>query len=161
MYRKILVPYDSSIASDKALEHAVKLAESVSGQVIVVHVIPEIPLPKRNPLNSRPTDPGLEDVLLAEKMVSVYEVITKSSQRELDLKCSEFRGSGVPIRAHVLVGHVIDQIVNFAKKELVDLVVLSNVGSSSSAASSAPVPVFGSVSRSIAERALCPILIVR
>lgn len=156
MYGKILVPYDSSFASDKALEHAVQLARSVGSQLIILHVIPEIPMSKIN-LEIRPANPDLEDVYLAEKLVSVYDVMTKAAAADLEAKKKEYRPSGVTISIAVMVGHVVDTIINFAKKEEAGLIVISNIGSGGSTGRG----ILGSVSRSVAERASCPVLIVR
>jgi hypothetical protein len=50
MYQKILAPIDGSKSSDNALEHASRLAKWISAinketQVILLHLIPEVPLP--------------------------------------------------------------------------------------------------------------------
>lgn len=46
VYKKILVPYDISKPAENALEHAIKLekASSKETEVILLHVIPEIPI---------------------------------------------------------------------------------------------------------------------
>jgi nucleotide-binding universal stress UspA family protein len=46
VYKKILVPYDISKPADKALEHAQRLAKASPNEteVIVLHIIPEIPI---------------------------------------------------------------------------------------------------------------------
>lgn len=47
MYKKILVPYDMSMLSDKALEHAVRLSMVINNdmaEVILLHVVAEIPM---------------------------------------------------------------------------------------------------------------------
>jgi nucleotide-binding universal stress UspA family protein len=47
MYKKILVPYDISMPADNALEQAVKLDKVFNNaevEVIVLHVIAELPL---------------------------------------------------------------------------------------------------------------------
>ncbi len=45
MYKKILVPYDGSKPSERALKHAVNIAKIFDAKIILLHVIPEIPMP--------------------------------------------------------------------------------------------------------------------
>ena len=47
VFKTILVPYDGSDMSDKALDKAVEIAKLVNNsKIIIIHVIPEIPTPK-------------------------------------------------------------------------------------------------------------------
>jgi nucleotide-binding universal stress UspA family protein len=159
VYNNILVPYDSSRASDLALDHAARLSKALGGaQVVMLHVVPEIPVARSlNPALRLPDQSELEELYMAQKMVSAYEVVKKAAALELEMKKQEYLRSGVKIRYEVLVGHVVDTIVEFARKERVDLIVISNVGSGKGANPG----IMGSVSRSVAERALCPVMIVR
>ncbi len=43
-YGKILVPYDASQMSDKALERASEIAKTARSVIFIFHVIPEIPM---------------------------------------------------------------------------------------------------------------------
>lgn len=45
MYKTILVPYDGSKPSERALKHAVNLAKSMDSIILLLNVIPEIILP--------------------------------------------------------------------------------------------------------------------
>jgi nucleotide-binding universal stress UspA family protein len=156
VYGKILVPYDSSTASLMALEHAMKLAQVIGSHVIILHVIPEIPKSQKNPA-MRPPRELQEELALSERIRSVYNTMIDIATLELEAKRKEYRTTGIGITIAVRVGHVVDSIVEFAKKEGVELVVISNVGSGVTSNKG----MLGSVSRSVAERASCPVLIVR
>ena len=46
LFKTILIPYDGSNISDKALDHAVEIARLIKdSKIIIMHVIPEIPIP--------------------------------------------------------------------------------------------------------------------
>jgi nucleotide-binding universal stress UspA family protein len=60
------------------------------------------------------------------------------------------------IRTKVLTGHISDTIIEFAGKEKVDLIVIGNVGR----AGISKIRTLGSVSRSVSERASCPVMII-
>ena len=158
MYHKILVPYEVSPASERSLEHGVLLAKSVKASLVILHVIPEMPIPA----SARPSEisfqnPDIEQVHIAEKMVGIYEMLTKTAKVELDQKKEMLSWQGITIKTEVLQGHVVNKIIDYSQKEGVDLIVISNINSKISTGSN----LLGSVSRSICERAVCPVLIVR
>ena len=62
----------------------------------------------------------------------------------------------VIIEIKLLVGNPSEKIIDFANQEKVDLIVIGNVGLSGIS----KVRALGSVSRSVSERASCPVLIV-
>ena len=46
VFKTILIPYDGSNMSDKALDHTVEIARLIKdSKIIIIHVIPEIPTP--------------------------------------------------------------------------------------------------------------------
>ena len=46
IFKTILIPYDGSKISDKALDHTIEIARLIKdSQIIIIHVIPEIPTP--------------------------------------------------------------------------------------------------------------------
>jgi len=45
VFKRILVPFDASPLSEKALEQAVELAMNAQSQIYILQVIEEIPLP--------------------------------------------------------------------------------------------------------------------
>jgi nucleotide-binding universal stress UspA family protein len=74
-------------------------------------------------------------------------------------KCESIVSNNAVIKVQVVIGSglsVSDVIIDFAKKEKVDLIVLGNVGLSGVS----KVKVLGSVSRAIIEKSVCPVLVV-
>jgi len=90
-------------------------------------------------------------------MTGIYELLTKTAKLELEQKKKEFSSQGITIRTEVLQGHVVNEIIDYSKREGIDLVVISNTNSKLSTGSNP----MGSVSRSVCERSTCPVLIVR
>jgi nucleotide-binding universal stress UspA family protein len=62
----------------------------------------------------------------------------------------------VGVGTKVLIGYPSDKILEYARDENVDLIIIGNVGLSGAS----KVKALGSVSRSISERAICPVIIV-
>jgi nucleotide-binding universal stress UspA family protein len=157
MYRKILVPYDDSEPSNKALDHAVNIAK-ISGQseVIVLYVIAEYPYYHFIERPARSIKTG-EKTTISQYLKEFYELIRERANDVLEKKKEEIKKkAGLEIRTKILAGHISDTIIDFAAKEEVDLIVIGNVGRTGIS----KIKTLGSVSRSISERAPCPVMII-
>lgn len=179
-YDRILVPYDKCKAADKALEHALMLAKSIqSKEVILVHVVAEILLPHmmanyhlRSSRTGETINPHeyvkeLYQEIKANALEMLENVKEKSQHAILSETTDEGRNKQVAvppspprsitkIRTKVLLGRPQDKILEFAREEGVDLIVIGNVCLRGLSRAKA----LGSVSRDVAERATCPVIIV-
>jgi nucleotide-binding universal stress UspA family protein len=157
MYKKILVPYDDSEPSNKALEHAVTIAKmSGESEVILLYVIAEFPTYHFIERPARSIKTG-EKVTLSQYLKEVYELMEESANEVLDSKKEEIKKmAGLEIRTKLLAGHISNSIIDFAVKEKIDLIVIGNVGRSGMS----KIRTLGSVSRSVSERAPCPVMII-
>jgi nucleotide-binding universal stress UspA family protein len=159
MFKKILVPYDGSKPASNALDHAVNIAKSAGrdrSDVILLHVIAEFPSYHFIDRPARSIKTG-EKVMLSQYLKEVYELMEKSAADALAKKKEEIKKlSDFEIKTKILAGHVSDTITEFARKEKVDIIVIGNVGRSGLS----KVRTMGSVSRSVTEKASCPVMIV-
>lgn len=155
-FKKILVPYDGSAMSDKALEKAVEISGLVKGsQILAIHVTKEISIPVfdraiRSPKTGEMTS-------FAEYMASAYQQISNMMKERLDERRRNYEAQGISISIFVTKGNPSDRLVEYATNEKVDLVVIGSVGLTG-------VSKFfklGSISRNVSERVSCPVLIVR
>lgn len=165
MFRKILVPYDSSIPSDTAAKHAVDLATHIvpntknGCEIILLHVVPEIPA---SPVFlERPVSTKSGEVIpLSEYIKRLYAEMKAHAAEMLEKKkneCEPLLNSKATIRTVVLIGDpVSNRILELAESEKVDLIIIGNVGLSGIS----KLKTLGSVSRAISERATCPVMIV-
>lgn len=157
MYKKILVPYDDSEPSNKALDHAAAIAKMSGGsEVILLFVIAEFPTYHFIERPARSIKTG-ETITLSQYLKEVYELMEESANDVLDKKKEEIKKTaGLEIRTQLLTGHISNAIIDFAAKEKVDLIVIGNVGRSGIS----KIRTLGSVSRSVSERAPCPVMII-
>lgn len=157
MYNKILVPYDDSEPSNKALDHAVNIAKlSDESEVILLYVIAEFLTYHFIERPARSIKTG-EKITHSQYLKEVYELLEVSANDALNKKKEEIKKmAGLEIRTKLLTGHISNTIINFATKEKVDLIVIGNVGRSGISKIKTP----GSVSRSVSERCPCPVLII-
>jgi nucleotide-binding universal stress UspA family protein len=159
MYKKILVPYDGSNPASRALDQAVNIAKSAGRDrpdVILLHVIAEFPAYHFIERPARSIKTG-EKTTLSRYLKEVYELMEESAADALAEKKDQIKKFGdFEIKTKVLAGHISDTIIEFARKEKVDLIVMGNVGRSGMS----KIRTLGSVSRNVSERALCPVMIV-
>jgi nucleotide-binding universal stress UspA family protein len=158
MYKKILVPYHDSEPSNKALDHAVDIAKmSDESDVILFYVIAEFPTYHfiERPTRSIKTD---EKITLSQYLKEVYELMEVSANDVLNKKKEEIKKTvGLEIKTKLLTWHISNTIIDFAAKEKVDLIVIGNVRRSGIISK---IKTLGSVSRSVSEKAPCPVMII-
>lgn len=170
LFKKILVPYDGSKPSDRALEQAIELAKLSSKNedtsndndvhIILLYVCQEILVPAmiERPMRSPKTG---EVTTVSELIKDLNEEVRTNMSKMLNEKKHKYAvKDDVIIETISLAGEgggpPADKRVDFANNQKVDLIVIGNVGLSGLS----KVKALGSVSRSVSERASCPVLIV-
>ena len=129
VFHRILVPYDSSAASDKALSNALEIAKmsreyerihkhGVAINIMLLHVIPEIPVPPAfigSPLRRLSEKTG-ERITIREYLKEVDQEMKESAIKMLDQKTRDHMISGENIEVHskVTVGLPADKIMEMA-----------------------------------------------
>jgi nucleotide-binding universal stress UspA family protein len=171
MYKKIIVPVDDSKPADKALEHAVQLARSISVngsfskiEIIILLVIQDFPATLGIETTMRSPRTG-EVISFSEYIKEIHELKRSNAIKLLSARKKKYESHGTAnnnftIRTEVLVSQgnsISDTIIKFANKEKADLIVIGNIGLSGIS----KLKTLGSVSRSTAEKSSCPVLIVR
>jgi nucleotide-binding universal stress UspA family protein len=163
------VPYDSSKPSDHALEQAIELAKLANNSttydnnnvhVILLYVCQEIIVPPMIERPIRSTRTG-QVTTISEMIKELNEEVRTDMSKMLDERKHKYTGnSDVTLETMSLVGGggstPAEKIVDFANDQNVDLIVIGNKGLSGLS----KVKALGSVSRSVSERASCPVLIV-
>jgi nucleotide-binding universal stress UspA family protein len=136
-FRKLLVGYDSSNESEKAVEVALSLADCVDASVLIFAV-------------ARPPEPStsveLEAVLddAKEHFEEGFRKIREKAKRyEIDLQTA------------TAVGHPAEQIIHRAEADGIDLIILGRRGRSMISRM-----MLGSVSERTLRYAHCPVMVV-
>ena len=142
-FSKILVPVDRSESSKRALEYALKLANSNKSKVTILHVV--------EPLSSVPE---------TEVAIHAVEVAAENLARELldGLADKAQKDYGIKPELVWRVGHPADVILDVAKEKAAgsDLIVMGSRG-----LGGFKEMLLGSVSHAVVNHAKMPVLIVR
>lgn len=165
MALKILVPFDFSEPSEKALKHAVKLSGLISAEneIILLHVIEELStrMALEEAFGSGRWKEEEEKRKRDGSELSRYEKeILLHMQSEAGAIADEAGGKrSTPLVIRYLCkvgGRPADRIIEIAKEEKCDFIILGNVGHTGLS----KMLSMGSVSREVLEKAPCPATIV-
>ena len=149
----ILVPFDATELSVKALEHAKELATNQSSTIIVLYVIDDTSFyPKEIAKFISNTDD-------LDKARHYFEkTIRDGAQIMVGKEVDRLIRDGVAAKSIIRVGHPADEILTVSKEENASMIVM---GSSGSLKKRHDRKGIGSISRWISEVATCPVVLVR
>ena len=144
MYTKILTPIDGSKIALKAAGHGINMAKLINAEIEILHVIPETE-------ETRKRKQVFEDEVLKEELDIFSELFGKSYIKEVERICST---KGVKMKTVIVHGKPGPKIVEEAKKEDIDLIVM---GRKSETIETMQV---GPAARYVVEHSKCPVLII-
>ncbi len=147
MYKHILAPVDGSEFSLKALNIAADLSEKYGSALTLLHVVPSNEIPQ-----------GLKKWAKSEQFLDPPEAIYEQAIADAILEAAEIRLSGKDIgqpRRATEHGDAAKRIVEVAKREKADLIVLGTRGLSDFQGL-----VLGSVAHKVAHAAPCTVITV-
>ena len=159
----ILVPYDGSEPSEKALGQALALAASLAGEaeITLLNVVQEIVLPpavfERPRFRSKLSGEEISSEALGKELTEDLKgkMATVLDKKKLEIQ-RKHPGKSIRVRTKTLLGYPVDEILRHAKEENVDMIVVGSVGLSGVQR----LKALGSISRGVTERATCPVLVV-
>lgn len=141
---KILVAYDGSPHSQKALEWAIDLSHCSSGKMIAVYV-------------SEPVE--ILSLYTSESGIRMKDAIKELEERGRD-KLEEAKtfcaSRGVDVKTVFLHGNIAHTIINYAKNEQADLIIAGTKGHGE-----LEEMLMGSVTRNLVSLSSIPVLVVK
>ncbi|AAM03615.1 TPA: universal stress protein [Methanosarcina acetivorans] len=141
LYRKILLATDDSESARKAADAALELAHLSGAKIYAVYVI------DRSIYSSVPEDLEWEEAMytrfreLGEEAVSYMEKAAKDTDLQVE--------------SVLLEGHPAEEIVNFAEKNGMDLIIIGSLGKSK-----VERFLIGSISEKVIRNSKVPVLVV-
>jgi nucleotide-binding universal stress UspA family protein len=138
-YHSLLVPFDGSESSRRALVRACDLSKSDGSEISVLYVIPRY-----------------EEMMDFFKTESVKKSLYQEAEKIIEVAKKLAAGQGVQIKAVVQEGHAGDKVVEIADKMKHDLIVVGTHGWRGMNKA-----IMGSTAERVIAYASCPILIAR
>ena len=148
MYTKILAPYDASKFSEKAIEHAIAIAKMSGAKLTFVNVtmLPTLIYSFYEPANTA----------INEAAELLLESSEDSATKSLHLLVTRAKKQGIEASYVHAVGDPAEIIIETAKRQKADLIVMGSKGLHGLAR----IKALGSVTRRVVEHSECSVLIV-
>ena len=118
-FKRILCPIDFSEPSYDALKIAVELARNFGAALDVIHVIP--PLPVHSPYPDPPLASSFDVALYQQELA-------RHSEKALQSLVGRTVSQDIPTLATIVTGEAAREIVAFAAREQIDLIVIATHG---------------------------------
>jgi len=147
-YKKILVPHAGTPAGDKAVEHAINLAECSNGSIMILHVVKPLPIPSM--LSS------LERKKVKDSIHELQRSIFEEMQEKLSSYQSKIKDKKIRLESKVVIGIPEEEIERCVHEYKVDVVVMAKRRLSGIKT----ILKLGSTSRKVVEMLSCPIILI-
>ncbi len=141
LYKKILIPTDSSEISIEASRHALEIAKAMGSRVYAIYVVDIVPFI------------GLPTEGLWESMKEILEEEGRESLKKIEDSAKKM---GVEVKSEILEGNPAKEILNYAERKKVDLIVMGTTGKSG-----LDKLLLGSVAEKVSKGSHCPVLLVK
>lgn len=149
--KKILVPFDGSKFSNKALKSAIEIADKKNSEIYLISVV--------NVDYIKP--PGSLMGIVSPSSVNAIKQLTSKVKKEtnqmLQKKVLECKSKGVKANYKVTSGNVSEETLKYLNQKKITLVVIGSQGLHGIG----KLKALGSTSRKVSEFAKCPVMIVR
>jgi nucleotide-binding universal stress UspA family protein len=152
MYRKIIAPLDGSKLAECALPHLEELAKATKPDEIVLISVTER-------IAGRTRAPEMGELIGVSSGAPVEVEVGKlqrQAERYLDRIAKQMQSKGIKARTEVLRGSPAEEIVRYAEKNAVDLIVMASHGRSGPSRWA-----FGSVADKVFRASRVPVLMIR
>ena len=151
MLSKILVPYDGSKYSIKAISRAMELAHNLDSEIFLFSVVHQSYI-------SPPGILGLTRTKSEKDAIKKWiKTIRKDTETMLKMAVKRCDENGITASYNISQGNVANEILNFVKKKNISLIVIGSQGLHGVE----KLMTLGSVSRRVSEQAKCPVLLVK
>ncbi len=142
MFKKILCPVDFSQFTQEVIDYAIDIAEKYGSELYVMHVVP----------NMTYFTP-YESFLTPENLV----VIEKNIQDEVARDFAKLlKNKSVPAKTVIRTGVAFVEIIDYAKSESIELIVMGTHGRSG-----IEHILIGNVAEKVVRKSPCPVMTIR
>lgn len=150
MIAKILVPHDGTEISNRAFERAIEFAKAFNIEILLLHVIQDIPVPSSLLL-------GNDRILISKAKRSIAKELEKGWNKMVQEKIIDKmpKDEKIKVRSEI-IGSPADEIIRFASANKIDMIIVG----SRRLETISKIKALGSVARKVSEAAECPVMII-
>ncbi len=138
--QKVVVPVDFSSKMDKILKYAVSVADKLGAEVLFFHVVDDFK--------------GYDMMLVHPSFVNMSKDLEQKSKERMQNLVEDHKARSNGARGDVAVGDAAEEIINYAKTENADMIIIGTHG-----AKGLEKILMGSTAEQVAKKAPCPVLL--
>lgn len=143
----LLVPLDTSDIAGQVLAHAEKLGRQLGAGIVLFHVVEPV-------ATYVPVGASMEAISTAPPAIDLEEQ-TELAKSRLEKLAGPLRAAGIDVKCEALLGMAVDEIIDQAKLQGADYIVLGSHGHG------AIFHLFsGSVVTGVLKHSPCPVVVV-
>lgn len=153
LFKKILVAFDGSEQSKRAIDYAADMANSCKGNLVVLTVVPKVTIPifPDEGFGSVPVSPSQDWAEYQDKMNASYKKSQDDAMKDLKEHYPKLAAEAI-----LLEGRPSSTIVEQAEKTQSDLIVMGSRGIGGISGW-----ILGSTSRRVVESCTKPVLVIK
>ena len=152
LYKNILVPHAGTPAGDDALKHAVNTAKSSKSEILILHVVEDVPHALMGfALHTSQIDS------IKRQLKEVTRDMKAVMQKEMSKRVQFCKKNKIKAELKVTTGIPADEILKIVNNQRIDLIVMAKRRKLKGIKR---LMALGSVSRKILEHVSCPVLII-
>ncbi len=139
--KSILIATDGSEHTKKAVDYGISVAKATNAKLHVIYVV------DTSAFASIPMDAAWE---------SMYELLKQEGDEATRYVANIASANGIETKKAIVEGHPADEIINYAKENSIDLIVMGTLGKSG-----LDRFLLGSVAEKVVRNSEIPVLVVR
>jgi nucleotide-binding universal stress UspA family protein len=134
-----------------AFERAIEFAKAFNIEILLLHVIQDIPVPSSLLL-------GNDRILISKAKRSIAKELEKGWNKMVQEKIIDKmpKDEKIKVRSEIIVGSPADEIIRFASANKIDMIIVG----SRRLETISKIKALGSVARKVSEAAECPVMII-
>jgi nucleotide-binding universal stress UspA family protein len=157
MTSRILVPFDGSEMSDKALDEAIEFSKAFKSEIIILHILDDRLISSSVILGFIGEKSKLEDAKM-----QALKILKVGAEAMLKDRMEKVKANGINVRFIIGMGAPAEAIIDVAESEHVDLIVMgSRELKREKEYAAGKLKLLGSVTRRVSEIAESPVMIIK
>ena len=136
---KVIIPVDFTSTMDKVVDYATSIADQLDAEIIFFHVINDFK--------------GYDMMLVHPSFEPMKKDLFEASQKKMAVLVADHQDRKNKVSGEVVFGEAGDEIINLAKKENADMIIIGTHG-----VKGFERLLMGSTAEYVVKKAPCPIL---
>jgi len=138
--KKVVVPVDFSSNMNKVVDYGMSVADKLGAEVLFLHVINDFQ--------------GYDMMLVHPSFIGMTKDLEQKAEERMANLVEDYKQRGNGVRGHVVVGDAADEIIDYAKLEQADMIIIGTHG-----VKGLEKILIGSTADQVVKKAPCPVLV--